>query len=98
MHALLNTEKNETRVGSPVEARGEEGGRSWKDTAQLSEERRRGKDREGKPLKPTKSLYFPLQDGGCRSSASLLGKKTRTTEGYSRGGGTTGWLASPAPA
>lgn len=97
MHALLSTRrKTETRIGKPVRPGGEEeGGRSWKDTAQLSEERK-GRT-EGKPLKPTKSLYFPLQDGHCRSSASLLGKENmRTTEGYSQGRRDTGWLCLPA--
>lgn len=98
MHALLSTRrKTETRIGKPVRPGGEEeGGRSWKDTAQLSEERK-GRT-EGKPLRPTKSLYFPLQDGHCRSSASLLGKgNTRTTEGYSQGRRDTGWLCLPCP-
>lgn len=43
----------------------------------LSEKKERTK---GKPVKPTKLLYFPLQDGYCHSSASLLGKEN------------TGWL------
>lgn len=93
----LKRRKTKTRIGKPVRPGGEEeGGRSWKDTAQLSEERR-GRT-EGKPLKPTKSLYFPLQDGHCHSSASLLGKEnTRTTEGCSQGRRDTGWLCLPLP-
>ena len=93
----LKRRKTKTRIGKPVRPGGEEeGGRSWKDTAQLSEERK-GRT-EGKPLKPTKSLYFPVQDGHCHSSASLLGKEnTRTTEGCSQGRRDTGWLCLPLP-
>lgn len=33
------------------------------------------KQTNGKPIKSTKLLYFPLQDRHCHSSASLLGKE-----------------------
>ena len=94
----LTRRKTKTRIGKPVRPGGEEeGGRSWKDTAQLSEERK-GRT-EGKPLKPTKSLYFPLQDGHCHSSASLLGKEKHKNHGGLLPGekGHTDGLAAPCP-
>lgn len=77
MHALLSHGENPDRIGKPVRPRGGGGG---KDLI-----REGGKDRR-QPVKPTQLLSFPLQDGHCHSSASLLGKedKKEDTEGCSQ--------------
>lgn len=62
-----------------------------------SSEKRKSKT-AGKPDKPTNLRYFPLQDGHCHSSASLLGKESTGMWGViPMGEGTRRWLGFPCP-